>query len=630
MVSLIRFDNKTFNNQNTPKVTQQKKLPGAIKLPTLLNQPKQNISLADRKIVKVCEQGVYKFGLKTETAKKIQSALINARNGKNTEYEIHSLSDLLTDAAARKTMQRLQKVANDKPACQTITATLDEAALKSKLKGIKLDPKLAEIYPDDIRFLCKTRLIYSIVGYQNTTAAGPKEHALKNGVDAKGKPCLLIKKQGKWIPVKKVQEDLQWDSKEQMLASKSNSHERWNYFHEGLMPIDRFYHHEAANDPNYPEQNSRLHPVAKLSREEMHKLLAHSSAFTNFNTEKNPLKEKQPLNCIVQFVSHPRTMSESPLGKNLDAQIPVHCGIRLITSDGSVYSTGFGSTLKEDEWNEGLNHYLATINGQPTIMDYEEFRQHDGRIVTTLPINTKRAKLILDHLNSYRKNTIRFNILKQNCMRLGTNVLAMSGVHLNIRVPIGTTLYRALPDVKNIPVIGKVLSPLLNANRKITHIVGKATPECVKKSLQAVGAVVGYVPYKLVTLMKNVLMLSLGAHVSSPERNQGKLENLEDYTDDQLNGFGKLFGSLFDEHASDIEHSSTFIHWQLQQPTTFVHKYSGQPSMNLLPSEEEEAKAYNESKKAKLIDLFKYSEALPTSPKDTVVNMKAFKKAKVA
>ena len=44
---------------------------------------------------------------------------------------------------------------------------------------------------------------------------------------------------------------------------------------------------------------------------------------------------------------------------------------RRIDAQGRVFSTGFGSALDEDEYNKGLSRYLASINGQPTILDYE-------------------------------------------------------------------------------------------------------------------------------------------------------------------------------------------------------------------------------------------------------------------
>ncbi|WP_068469518.1 hypothetical protein [Candidatus Protochlamydia phocaeensis] len=487
-------------------------------------------------------------------------------------------------------------------ACHIVDQVIKETQLKAKLLGIKLDTDLAHTCPEDIEFLVKTRLIYSIVGYQNTTESGPVDHELKVSKDAEGHAYLSIKKQGQWVPVKQIKEEFDWDKKEGALASKANPNERWNYFHEGLVPVDRFYHHEVAHQPDYPVQNIHLKPVAKLSEQEMARLLEHAGSFEA--DEQKGREASFPKDAVIQVFSHPRPMSEKGWLKNLNAQVPVHCGIRIITKDGNVYSTGFGSTLTEDKYNTGLNKFLGTINGQPTIMDYEEFRPHEGRITTSIPVSSEQAQNILDQLNGYRENTIRFNILKQNCMKLGTNVLGMAGVNLNLRMPLDAMLYRALPDLP-----GKPIHSLKNRVNKLNAAIDKRVPTAVKKAFDVLGKIVWFVPTKFGALLKNLLALSLGGHIGSPiKRNQAdnsvkaELEEKEN-----LEGFKRLVGSLFDEEASDIQHSSIFINWQLNQKSTVVHQYTGQPSMSILPPQKEEQQKYSEERKAEFSDIYKYS-----------------------
>jgi len=71
--------------------------------------------------------------------------------------------------------------------------------------------------------------------------------------------------------------------------------------------------------------------------------------------------------------------------------------------------------------------FLGSINGQPTNIDYEEFKVHSGRIKASIKITQEDAQYILRRLNYYRKYSIRFNMLKQNCMKLATHVLALLG-----------------------------------------------------------------------------------------------------------------------------------------------------------------------------------------------------------
>lgn len=487
-------------------------------------------------------------------------------------------------------------------------------ALKAKLKELDLDPALADKFTEDLSFLFQTRIIYSIIGYQNTTAAGKKEHELKTANDANGNPVLLMKKQGRWVTVKAVREQFGWDNNEKMLVSKDNKNERWNYFHNGLVPVDRFYHHESKDDANYPKQNSQLQPVAQLSTEEMSKLLEHAKTFTNF-TNKSDDKQKN-FNCVVQFVTHPRPMKRGKIYDNLNAQVPVHCGIRLIMPNGKVYSTGFGSTLHEDQWNDGLSKYAATINGQPTIMDYEEFRQHKGRIVTSVPLTEKDAQGILKSLNEARKNSIRFNIVSQNCMKLGVHVLKKAGVDLDIRVPFGTFVKRLLPDAENIPLVGKPYAKVTLLGRKIVQVVDARTPNLVKKIFTSIYSVAIYLPSKAGTLMVNFLVYTLGGHTASPVANPGREQ-------EDLKDVKKLIRHPFDADASTVEHSSVFVNWQLQQGSTVVHNYKGQPAMNILPSSSEEDKKYSESRVEELKRVYKHSTPVFTAPKKPVAALTA-------
>jgi hypothetical protein len=534
-----------------------------------------------------------------------------AEKGELDSEEVHALTkDYATPKNLKSLLKLKEHFGKDTSVIKTtLSSIIDEASLKSKCKSLNLDVRLVDDYYEDIQFLFKTRLIYSIVGMKNTTAAGPTKHDFKEIVNTKGKTDLCIKKEGKWVPIQQIREELVWDSKETALASKSNPNERWNYFDDGLVPIDRFYHHEAAHEENYPLANAQLHPVAQLSQKEMKQLLEHAKNFTGFNTENNPNKTGENLNCVIQVVSHPRPMFEKACLQNLNALAPVHCGIRIVMADGSVYSTGFGSTLEQDTYNEGLRKYLGTINGQPTILDYEEFRPHDGRIVTNIPIGDKRAENILKQLNTYREGTVRFNIIKQNCMRLGTNVMSMAGVDLNIRETFSTVLYRALPNLETIPVIGKPMKSLVGRVKKVSHAISSKMPEPIKKIFNQLNRIVFFVPNKIGTLISNLLVLAMGGLVASPQNAcplvASKQRNLEDL--ESLDSFSKLLNNLFDEEASDSQHSSIFINWQLQQASTDVFQYSGQPNMNVVPPQTEEEKQYSEQRKTEFWKIFQNS-----------------------
>lgn len=481
-----------------------------------------------------------------------------------------------------------------------ITELLEKAYQKVKLKAVGLDPSLADTCFEDVKLLFDTRLIYSILGLQNSTSEGKIKHRLDVHDNGDGTFELMILKEGRFQSIKDIKKLLEFDKKEGMLCSRGNTDERWNYLNNGLVAVDRFFHHDRSHLENYPVQNQYLHEVTQLSALEMSKLLAHA--------QKGVAEEdssKQDRSAVVQFITHPRFSNESNLLlNNLDAQVPVHCGIRVITNDGKVYSTGFGSTLDEDKFNTGLDKYLATINGQPTNIDYEEFRAHEGRITTSLAVTQENAEKILEQLNSYRREGIRFNILKQNCMRLGTNVLSMAGTELDIRVSLDTTLLRCLPDSKNIPVFGSLLSKTFKVISSISDLIDKKTPQVVKDIFKDIKDCAFYIPRKLGTIVKNILVYSLGGVVASPQFSKSLSNN--ELNQDSLESFNCLLSSIFDDEASDIHHSSVFINWQLSQATTQIHEYTG-PSMSLLPLEDEETKARSEVRKKTLQEMYKYS-----------------------
>jgi hypothetical protein len=521
---------------------------------------------------------------------------------------INPLSDEIIESASNGSVSKANQIKNIQKLFKESQITektpldlvLEKAFLKARLKEAGLDASLADDFPSEIDFLIKTRLIYSIAGLQNSTADGKEKHPLIIASRDDRQKELMIKKEGVLTSVTSIKNDLSFDKKENMLVSKDNPDERWNYFNEGLVPIDRFYHHDRAQLCSYPAINEKLHPVTELSKEEMQRLLAHATSGIDHK------EDSRPLNAVVQFITNPRlSYADNPLMKNFDAQVPVHCGIRVITSDAMVYSTGFGSTLDEDKYNTGLTKYLGSINGQPTNIDYEEFRTHEGRLVTSIAVNQENAQAILNQLNTYRKEGIRFNILKQNCMKLGTNILSMTGEKLDIRVSLDEVLYRCLPDPKSIPFIGSTLSKGVNWIKSGLDSVSNFVPNSVKKICNLIKNFVFFIPRKLGTFFKNILVLILGGRIESPVF-QRDLSN-QDRSDDNLEDFECLLTSMFDDEATDINHSSVFINWQLNQASSMSYDYEGKPNMNIVPDDSQIQRQTSEEKIRQLKEVYKYS-----------------------
>ena len=118
---------------------------------------------------------------------------------------------------------------------------LERAHITHRWIELGLDMDLINNDYEGAKFLVKSRLIYSIVGFQNSTVEGAEKNAIK--VDNTG--CLLIKQQGKYVSVKDLVKKLVFDRNWQELTTKTNPEERWNYFSpNGLVPVDRWLHPE--------------------------------------------------------------------------------------------------------------------------------------------------------------------------------------------------------------------------------------------------------------------------------------------------------------------------------------------------------------------------------------------------
>jgi len=461
-------------------------------------------------------------------------------------------------------------------------------ALESACASLGFSREVVRRHPEEIQFLIQTRLFYTIIGLQKTTVDGPTLNEIR--VSRSG---LSIKKQGAWVPVATIRSALKWNSDLKALESKNNPNERWNYLKYGLAPIDRYYHHEACQQPNYPKQNVRIQPITQLAPEEMKTLLRHANAFDGIDRGKKR-------DCVVQFVTNPRSLSVAPWRQNSCAQAPVHCGIRLIRSDGTIYSTGLGRARNELVFSKGCQNYFTTVNAQPAVGDYEEFCPHEGRIVTSIAIDKNQAEAMLDKLNRYRSSGVRFNIFKQNCMTLGSELLAMAGVSLNIRVPIHVALYRALPDLRTLPVVGPLFAAI---KEKIVAWLNKA-PRIVTKTMNLIGALPLYIPKKIVLAILNAIVWICGGRNASPKI-ASKTEQKR--SGDSMSDFDTLSNSLISDKSILIDHSAVFIQWQLQQKSTAVHAYTGQPNMNVLPPDKPETVEYSQKKIAELEKIYRYS-----------------------
>ena len=190
-------------------------------------------------------------------------------------------------------------------------------------------------------------------------------------------------------------------------------------------------------------------------------------------------------------------------------------------------------------------------------------------------------------------------------MKLGTNILSMTGEKLDIRVSLDEVLYRCLPDLKSVPYIGSSLSKGVNWIKGGLDSVSNFVPGSVKKVCNLIKNFVFFIPRKVGTFFKNILVLILGGRIESPVFTRD-LSN-QDRSADNLEDFECLLTSMFDDKATDINHSSVFINWQLNQASTVSYDYEGKPNMNIVPDDSQIQKHRSDEKISHLRDVYKYS-----------------------
>lgn len=446
--------------------------------------------------------------------------------------------------------------------------TEDDEKLEKKWESLGLPRSVLEYHSDCARFLVDSGLAFAIVGYRQT-CNDANLHDVKLDID--GHP--LIKMQGHFVRWETIAKQLQYDPKTRKIKSRDysgNIVQSWNYFHsQGLEPRDRFKY-------------GKVFDIYELPADEYNRLLTISKKFYENNPEKDIGVAKD---CIVQFFTSPRRQGvpEHPLLENLYKTIPVHIGIRLITSDKKVYSFGYEMPLEEQSFvlSDYFSTFFATAEANVCMRDYEEFRDHEGRIVTSIPLSSQRSKNILDFLNSIKDKQLRFQFARQNCTALMQEVIKRAGYEVNIRTTIAAALLDLLPNLNQLPLIGKTIGKVETFAARFWEML----PEWIGKPFNWCKATLLYLPQKAGTVMANLLTLKMGAAKKTTPLREGEEEELYDKKGiQQFSSVIRSWKDLFKDETSAINHSKYFIDWQNKQKSTFFVPPSDQPKLAILPS----------------------------------------------
>jgi hypothetical protein len=433
------------------------------------------------------------------------------------------------------------------------------AAVQPNDKHRKLWEKLGldgALYDNNVpfaEFLFETKLLFSIVGYQETMGAPASEGI--NIVD--GQPCIMI--QGEWRNFDWIQANLEYDDVQEWVHTKGYPDQIYTYISPrlgGFVMQSRHYYQNAF-------------PVHQLTLEEMAALRKHAGAGEQ--------------DAIYQLVSTPRPSFS-------DWVVPVHISERVITSDGMVYS--FGGQPHPDlaafiapPGSSGCAQFCkgaSTGKGVVAMSDYEEFRPFDGgeRLVTSAPMTGERAREVLEAIDQYKQHDqVRFNMLHQNCAKVGTEITRQAiGVDIDNRVTLGQIISNIFPDIPVITTAWKTI-------KAVTGKFWNCFPEFMRMPFEILAEIVFYIPNKLATFLTNLVVVILGGC-----RQADNLRPVHDNPNNQqgMTQFSRLvrnFTDLFRDHPSDVYHHMPVIEWQRQQKTTVAYQYD-KPRMYMLPPPE--------------------------------------------
>ena len=434
-----------------------------------------------------------------------------------------------------------------------------------------LDGTTAKEKYESVQFLCESKLIYTIVGFQNTPSK-EEELLLEEREDD-----LYIKKEGEFVSVSDLMSELEWSKEKQRIVNKQNPDECWIYLSpNGLTKQDRW---------NVKDMMS----VHEISEEQMKELREHAQTFYHeMNPDPTPEETKDS---VMQVFVSPRKYSElddHPMLRGTASHLPIHVAMRLV-KDGKVYSFGYEMFPEQQGYVTGsLFNMLSAADAKIAVLDYEEMREHQGRIVTSIPVTDKAVEEMLEMANEINADEPpTFNYLLQSCAKIAHLFLDKAGIPVNADMHGKTFIHNILPMMSNAPVLKHIIRPI----RKLTQKIGSVMPNCVRNAFAAIARAFTYVPRKIGTFLVNVIVITLGGGKTAPGMHQIDKEKDNPRQKEGLARFSKVvrsFWDLFSEDLTDMKHPHLFIQWMLNQDSTAVHPYSGTPNLAIIPSQIED------------------------------------------
>jgi len=430
-------------------------------------------------------------------------------------------------------------------------------AEQSKWIQAGFDPALVESDPDAVTFAINTKLIYTIKMFK---MAG--ENLVDNDIDIQNRDGkAYFKVNGKWRSYEEIKDTITYLPEEEKF-------DNWTFIH----PF------------GFVQSRDVLHPIAKVTPATYQGWLEQAQQLWQKIDEIDQGKRKD---YILQIVSTGRNYvpEDAWWSKNLADHFFEHASARIITPEGNMYS--FGTKMSKQDQDHIFSNIpfriLKTANTKVTSPDYEEPRNCDTKRTTPIPLTKERAKDIINHINNLNRGSgSRFNYGRQNCTRDMLEVIHKAGIPLNGKVFFPTVLYKALPNIEDIPIIGAIVRTIRQIWQIIApifeHIFGAfsyITPKPIHNAISTISTILSTIVHKILTIVINALFWVAGAtqYLPRDEQDERSKEDTID-NDNRITSFSSFMKGfdIFNNETPYVYPSYTISHWQKEQANTLIEK----------------------------------------------------------
>lgn len=131
----------------------------------------------------------------------------------------------------------------------------------------------------------------------------------------------------------------------------------------------------------------------------------------------------------------------------------------------------------------------------------------------------------------------------------------------------------------HIPLISKIGSAVLDFFQRIL-------PTFALKVIRSIYSFVAAIATKISSICTNLIAICFGSNKGSAPNPQVEKEGLDNR--EGMKYFDRLIeepGDLLRDDPAIIYSPAKFVHWQLDQGSTFIYPYDGSPQLAIVPTE---------------------------------------------